>query len=157
MNTEKHQLDHTDYCKPSESLTKRLNTTTRDQIFSLNTCNSMLNRSLFKIKISFLSYRSNVLWNFVQIIGISNKKKEHENMELFLLLELILNNKSKVNYMLLNILLHVNVIGVATILLGERKILKNPIRKMSFHLNLLATIHQLYYYKYKCTNFQGDW
>lgn len=41
-------------------------------------------------------------------------------MELFLLLELILNNKSKVNYMLLNILLHVNVIGVATILLGER-------------------------------------
>lgn len=76
-------------------------------------------------------------------------------MELFLLLELILNNKSKANYMLLNILLH--VIGVATILLGERKILKNPIRKMSFHLNLLATIHQLYYYKYKCTNFQGDW
>lgn len=78
-------------------------------------------------------------------------------MELFLLLELILNNKSKANYMLLNILLHVNVIGVATILLGERKILKNPIRKMSFHLNLLATIHQVHYYKYKCTNFQGDW
>lgn len=76
-------------------------------------------------------------------------------MELFLLLELILNNKSKVNYMLLNILLH--VIGVAIILLGERKILKNPIRKMSFHLNLLATIHQVHYYKYKCTNFQGNW
>lgn len=63
-------------------------------------------------------------------------------MEVFMLPKLILKQQN----MLLNILLH--VIDVVTLSLGKLQIIKNSIRKMLFHLNFLATIHQLYYYKY---------
>lgn len=70
-------------------------------------------------------------------------------MEVFMLPKLILKQQNHSQlYVAQHILHYIDVIGVVTLSLGKRQIIKKSIRKMLFHLNFLATIHQLYYYKY---------
>lgn len=70
-------------------------------------------------------------------------------MGVFILLKLILKQQNHSQlYVAQHILHYIDVIGVVTLSLGKLQIVKKSIRKMLFHLNFLATTHQLYYYKY---------
>lgn len=69
-------------------------------------------------------------------------------MEVFMLPKLILKQQNHSQlYVAQHILHYIDVLGVVTLSLGKRQIIKKSIRKILYHLNFLE-IHQLYYYKY---------